>query len=182
MTYELNAHPASPWHPRDLSLFLDTRIAEDYIDVRYTLSGAIEQVHVPKPAEHPSRKDELWLETCFELFLRLKGSTTPYLEFNFSPSGDYALYFFSGYREGMTRPLTTWIPAISVDTGESGLILSTRIPVNVTESLLGDLDGLGLEAGLCSVLKAHDGSYAFLAAHHSSEKPDFHHPESFLRF
>lgn len=180
MTYELNAHPASPWHPGDLSLFLDARIREDYIDVRYTLSGAIEQVLIPKPTERPSRRDELWSETCFELFLRQNGSTTPYLEFNFSPSGDFAVYLFSGYREGMTRPVTTWVPAISVDTGEGGLTLSTRIPTTVTGSLLGGHDGI--EAGLCSVLKAHDGSYAFLAAHHPSEKPDFHHPESFLRF
>lgn len=179
MTYELNAHPSSPWRPGDLSLFLDTRITEDYIDVRYTLTGPIEQVLLAKPTERPSRKDELWLETCFELFLRQKDTVAPYLEFNFSPSGDFAIYLFSGYREGVTRPVTPWIPAICAQMDGHCLTLSTQIPITAIRSLLGANDGL--EAGLCSVLKAHDGSFAFFAAHHPAEKPDFHHPQSFLR-
>ncbi len=44
-------------------------------------------------------RDELWKKTCFEAFLTLPDSED-YLEFNGSPSGDYALYKFLTYRMG----------------------------------------------------------------------------------
>ena len=50
-------------------------------------------------AARPQRADGLWERTCFELFLRDPESGA-YLEFNFSPSGQWAAYRFDGYRAG----------------------------------------------------------------------------------
>ena len=48
----------------------------------------------------PVRTDGLWRHTCFEAFIGQAGGRD-YWEYNFSPSGAWAAYHFSGYREGM---------------------------------------------------------------------------------
>jgi hypothetical protein len=70
----------------------------------------------------PSRADGLWQRTCFELFLR-DPDTGGYLEFNFSPSGEWAAYRFDGYRAGM-RPLPLaepWITSTQPDQFNAGM-------------------------------------------------------------
>ena len=52
------------------------------------------------------RADNLWLSTCFELFLA--GESQPgYTEFNVSPSGAWNCYRFDDYRHGM-QPSPCW--------------------------------------------------------------------------
>lgn len=56
----------------------------------------------PEAKAAPGFVSGLWQSTCFELFIAAaphQGQATPYLEFNFSPSGDWALFAFTGYRE-----------------------------------------------------------------------------------
>src|SRR5689334_3335291 len=59
----------------------------------------------------PERTDELWKTTCFEAFLRPLGETS-YLEWNFAPSGQWASYEFSDYRDGMAEAEVTQPPYI----------------------------------------------------------------------
>ncbi len=54
-------------------------------------------------ARAPQQRDELWRRTCCECFARREAEAA-YLEFNFSPSGDWAVYRFEGYRRGQSRP------------------------------------------------------------------------------
>ena len=63
----------------------------------------IAKVVLPEKNIKPCRTDELWKKTCFECFFAMGGSDA-YVEFNGSPSGDWALYSFEGYRQGM-KPL-----------------------------------------------------------------------------
>ncbi len=39
------------------------------IAVSYALLGPLSELGFPAPAEHPVRRNTLWEETCFELFL-----------------------------------------------------------------------------------------------------------------
>lgn len=76
----------------------------------YRLSGAWPAL-TPSLALHGpgQRRDELWRQTCFECFVSASDSKE-YVELNVSSTGDWALYHFDDYRQGM-RPLpTNFIP------------------------------------------------------------------------
>lgn len=84
--------------------------------------GAPPEVLALPAATVPARADGLWQRTCFELFLR-DPDTGSYLEFNFSPSGEWAAYRFDGYREGM-RPLALadpWTTSTSPEQFDAGM-------------------------------------------------------------
>ena len=55
-----------------------------------------------------SRVIGLWEDTCFEFFLA-NGSERSYVEFNFSPSGDWQVFRFSDYRSARQVD-SAWAP------------------------------------------------------------------------
>ncbi|MDF7777123.1 DOMON-like domain-containing protein [Sphingomonas sp. AOB5] len=98
-----------------------------------------ERLKLP-PAATPARTDGLWQRTCFEIFLRDPG-TGAYLEFNFSPSGEWAAYRFTGYREGV-QPLDLrdpWITSTDPDQFDAGMrarLTALGIDPSVVEVML----------------------------------------------
>lgn len=62
----------------------------------YRLQGDMARLRIP--AGVAGRGDRLWEQTCFEAFIAPRGATA-YVEFNFSPSGQWAAYAFSDYRQ-----------------------------------------------------------------------------------
>jgi hypothetical protein len=124
---------------------------------------------IPEAAE-PSRADNLWQTTCFEAFLRPLGEG-PYREWNFAPSGQWASYDFSGYREGMTPAEVNAPPYIRLEDN------FTWWAVGATIAIPADTNW---ELGLSAVLEEKDGTKSYWAlAHPSAEKPDFHAPGCF---
>lgn len=116
------------------------------------------------------RVDELWRETCCELFVA--GADTRYLEFNFSPSGHWAAYVFDAYREGM-RP--------HVWEGEAPQIVFTpqltRLQLRLPTAALPNETPVSIAL---SVVLLVDGQHSYWALHHPADKPDFHHRGSFV--
>src|SRR4051794_6728025 len=70
------------------------RRPDGHLALGYRLCGDIARLVVPAPAL-PEPADGLWKHTCFEVFVTVIGDAT-YREFNFSPSGQWAAYAFSG--------------------------------------------------------------------------------------
>jgi hypothetical protein len=130
----------------------------------YTIEGDIQGLVIPAPRP-PGRADELWRTTCVELFV--KRPEGRYREFNVSPSGLWASYDFSGYREGMVNADTP-SPEVAVRHTDRQLVVEVGI---------GTLQG---KAALSAVIEATDGTRAYWALAHPSDKPDFHHPDSFV--
>lgn len=159
-------------------------------------------------AVFPARADGLWQRTCFELFLR-DPATGGYLEFNFSPSGEWAAYQFDGYRTGM-RALSLadpWITstrreqfnagmgarlaAIGLDPASIGTMLSIPMPAPPEApapnqyALIAHLEDVGLadapfrELAITAVIEESDGTKSYWALAHPAGKPDFHAAESF---
>src|SRR5574341_2585937 len=62
----------------------------------YVLKGDLDRLRIPPPGPR-RRTDELWRHTCFEAFVGVKG-VAAYREFNFAPSGEWAVYAFQRYR------------------------------------------------------------------------------------
>ncbi|WP_291839338.1 DOMON-like domain-containing protein [Brevundimonas sp.] len=119
-----------------------------------------------------SRRDGLWEHTCCEAFIEFEGG---YYEFNLSPSGDWAVYQFTGYRAGACSPE---IAAPVVQAHRNGDLWQLQAFID-----LSDLPLLRHEQpwrmGLSAVLETKDGEKTYWALAHPSDKPDFHHPDSF---
>ena len=74
----------------------------DTLTIRYDLRGDLADLVMPAPVDMPARRHGPWEETCFEFFLGVKGYQQ-YWEFNLSPAGDWNVYRFAGYRQGMAE-------------------------------------------------------------------------------
>lgn len=115
------------------------------------------------------RRDGLWRHTCFEVFAQLEDGC--YAEFNISPSGEWAAYSFTGYREGMEN-------------------LEGRVRLHRAERAGAAFDVEAIldwpkapfiqRIGMSAVIEDTDGAISWWALAHPSDKPDFHHPDSFV--
>ena len=125
---------------------------------------------IPQPTE-PLRADELWRTTCFEAFLGAAGAQT-YREWNFAPSGNWAAYDFSAYREGMARAEVGAPPYIRMEDNFTWWTVGATITVEA---------GQPWQLGLSAVLEEGDGMKSYWAlAHPPGDKPDFHHSDCFI--
>jgi hypothetical protein len=61
----------------------------------YRIVGELGAMRMPE-LRPPVHTDGLWRQTCFEAFIG--AASARYCEYNFSPSGAWAAYHFSGYR------------------------------------------------------------------------------------
>ena len=135
----------------------------------------VEQVLLPPPSLRPQERDGLWQDTCFELFFGAPGEAA-YFELNLSPSGDWAAYAFSAYRQrvaplfglqvfgGRPRAATDGSGAMELD-----LVLATEAELPPE-----------LELGASAVLAHGGGARSYWALTHPAEKPDFHDRRAFL--
>lgn len=133
----------------------------------YRVTGDVDAIAWPGPAA-PERTDELWRTTCFELFAR-EGAGGAYREDNFSPSGRWAAYAFTGYRDGMANRTVARAPRVARIRGQSAF------------SLLVELDAplpMGRIA-LTAVIEEGDGTKSYWSVAHPAGAPDFHHADCF---
>lgn len=144
---------------------VEARRTEGVLSLEYTLAGAVEMVRRPEPAPRV-QTDGLWRTTCFEAFVKTRAG---YAEFNLSPSGAWAAYAFDGYREGM-RALDIPAPFVVTRMAPGRFVLTADV------TLPQDATGV---VGLAAVIERLDGSISYWALAHPSDKPDFHHPDSF---
>ncbi len=119
--------------------------------------------------------DDLWRHTCFEAFVAAPGAAA-YCEFNFSPSGAWAAYGFTGYRTGMT-PLR--LLAAPGRTGD-GTLVAWRWRSIVQPGLPLIPPGNGpLHLALAAVIEEQSGALSYWALRHAPGQPDFHHRDGF---
>lgn len=136
------------------------------LSLEYRLGGAVDAVLWP-PSAPRKRTDALWRTTCFEAFA---GGASGYAEYNLSPSGAWAAYAFDDYREGM-RSLDQAAPMIVTRRAPDLFVLTADVALS---------HDAGGRFGLCAVIETLDGAISYWALAHPSDKPDFHHPDSFV--
>jgi hypothetical protein len=148
--------------------------AEGNLYLRYRLSGDLTQIRIPGP-QLPSEVDGLWEHTCFEAFMATEHEDR-YHEFNFSPSGQYARYAFSGYRIPSEWSQTIAPQIVVTKTNDSctlqAVIARADLPANRA--------GKPFRLGLSAVVELLDGSLSYWALHHPLEHPDFHHRDGLI--
>lgn len=146
------------------------------LGLSYRLTGQVSNLAIPPLQLAPGRWDELWRQTCFEAFVRVPG-TTAYREFNFSPSGDWAIYHFRAYRQSMSSPTVVIPPRIHLSQ-DAGFL---QLDVELTPELLGEaaMSATDWQVGLCAVVEAQSGEISYWALNHPPGAPDFHHDDGF---
>ncbi len=148
--------------------------ADGGLALRYRLWGDIARLRLPQsPA--PDRQDSLWQHTCFEAFVGGVDDTA-YREFNFSPSGQWAAYAFTDYRQRDENFVARQSPLICTRRFAGRLEMDVSLPPRSLPP------GDRLQLALAAVVEADDigdGRHSYWALRHSAERPDFHHRDAF---
>jgi hypothetical protein len=159
---------------QDLSVVV-TRASADHLKLVYRLCADLGALKLPEPRS-PIRTDGLWRHSCFEAFIGHVGAGD-YWEYNFSPSGAWAAYHFTAYREGMAPLLSGAPPEIIGTIGRDTIELAVSIDLSW---LVKTPAAVGMRLGLAAVIEDKARVLSYWALKHPSEKPDFHHADSFV--
>jgi hypothetical protein len=154
-----------------------TRTEAGELHFAYQLRGDMVRLLIP-PAEDNSRRDALWEHTCFEAFVAVAGETA-YLEFNFSPSGQWAAYHFSAYRQPDPSQMLPLAPRISAHLSAGRLDLLATVPCAALPPAFASAP---LQIGLSAVIESCDtvdDHRSYWALRHPAERPDFHLRQGF---
>ncbi|MDA0831055.1 MAG: DOMON-like domain-containing protein [Burkholderiales bacterium] len=173
-TYTLKPHIDNPFDNLSASVMMERSTQFRWL-LTYEILGNTQAIVFPDRATS-GRGAKLWEETCLELFIR--NVDDQYVEFNFSPSGQWACFYFDRYRTGMRDVILGADPTISVTVAPQLFRLEVSL----------DLTGVGLFSrpdaklliGLTSVMKMQDQRYCYYALDFPSGSPDFHHPAGFF--
>jgi hypothetical protein len=165
-------HPDTPCAAvRSLTLAFE-RPTPALLTLHYRLEGDLAQLRIPEPRS-PLRTDGLWQHTCVEAFLGQAGGRQ-YWEYNFSPSGAWAAYQFSDYREGMAPLMKGAAPVISAREAADVLTLSVAVDL----SWMARAPATELVLGAAAVIETRARGLSYWALAHPAGKPDFHQAES----
>jgi hypothetical protein len=162
-------HPDSPCEAIG-SVSVEYAMQPTGLQLCYRIIGNIDQIKVPT-RKSSQRTAELWKHTCYELFIG-GVDVKDYLEFNFSPSREWAAYQFSDYRTGMCDANID-VPAIRSQSTESEMELQVALNRNSIS-----LD-MPVRLGLSCVIEERTGRISYWALAHPVGKADFHHRDSF---
>jgi hypothetical protein len=173
MQFDLVPHPATPpsgpvkiWASVEHASALGAGASTN---IWFGIGAPADRFVIPETDE-ATRTDELWKTTCFEAFLRVEGSDA-YREWNFAPSGDWAAYDFTSYREKTADPEIS-APYIRMEDNLTWWGLGATIPI---------VTGHTWQMGVSAILEEKDGTKSYWAlAHPDGGKPDFHAPDCFV--
>jgi hypothetical protein len=147
--------------------------AQGALALTYRIEGEIPRLAIPV-AGPSQRADDLWKQSCFEAFLQADGGGG-YLEFNFSPSGNWAAYRFAGRRRGRESP-ELMAPRMEVRRGPDWLAMHIQLLLTGIAEFAHDKP---VSAGLTAVIEDEHGGLSYWALAHGAAQPDFHDPATF---
>ena len=169
---ELSRHPSTGSETvRAIEAFVRRTAAE--LQITFRLDGDIPRIRVPSPSS-PRFATQLWRHTCFEAFMAVEAQAA-YHEFNFAPSGEWAIYAFRGYRNGEPLANDTMRPRIAVRSTGSQLELDALVQLDRLSAIH---PRAFLRIGLSAVIEAIDG-LSYWALRHPTDRPDFHDADGF---
>jgi hypothetical protein len=174
MHFDLVPHPTTPPADPPFKVWATVKLSASFglmatANIWFAVGAPASRFVIPE-AEEPSRADGLWKTTCCEAFLR-ETDGEAYREWNFAPSGEWAAYDFTSYREGMAEADIDAPPYIRVEDNLTWWTLGATVSVE---------SGKGFAVNLTAVLEEQDGTKSYWALAHPREKPDFHMPDCFV--
>lgn len=175
--FRASATPDGHHTAPDIEITGTVAVSSDSVNVTYLISGAHDRVKSAGVGSQPSRKNDLWRTTCFELFVKAPVGN-PYWEYNLSPNGDWNIYRFTAYRSPLQQE--THITDIAIATARArGHLTRLQAVLPLPPPLIGK----PLAIGISSVIEDTAGNLFYFALQHNGDKPNFHDPSGFvLRF
>ena len=171
MLVNLISHPQSP--PVAVrSIGVDVNAdGHGGLHLRYDVSGELDQLVFASPAA-PAREHRLWQRSCFEIFLKVPGEEG-YQEYNFSPSGAWAAYGFSGRRAGMWDLDRSQAPLITCGIIENAFVVDVTLVNALT------IPDAPMLVGISTIIEEKSGAFSYWAIAHPQGTADFHHSDCF---
>ncbi|BAB73738.1 DOMON-like domain-containing protein [Anabaena sp. FACHB-709] len=144
------------------------------LTINYQVVGELAPVEIPSSVDIPTRKHELWQDTCFEFFIGIKDSQQ-YWEFNLSPSRNWNIYRFHGYRQGMQEETAFTALPFSIENYSDSLEMSLNVDLEriISPEQL-------IDVAITTVIKQKDGKITYWALVHPGKEADFHIRDSFI--
>ncbi|MDZ7956375.1 MAG: DOMON-like domain-containing protein [Aulosira sp. DedQUE10] len=144
------------------------------LTIQYSLLGDIKEIAIAPPSATPSRKHELWQDTCFEFFIGIKNSPQ-YWEFNLSPAGHWNVYRFNDYRQGIQEEAAfSTLPFVVQQQAD---ILELTLDFDLNKIIAKEQ---AIEVAITTVIKDRDGEITYWALTHRGAEADFHLRDSFI--
>ncbi|HET7158310.1 MAG TPA: DOMON-like domain-containing protein [Burkholderiales bacterium] len=172
-TLTLTCHPQSRNSAvRDIQAHI-ARGSDDMLAIRYVLEADLDAIRIPEQRA-PRHADRLWQHTCFELFIRAACAPN-YVELNFSPSGEWAIYTFDQYRVPASLKTDRPAPRVAVRATRAALELEAAIQLDTMITPL----NVNLAIAISAVIEDREGALSYWALAHPAGQPDFHHAVSF---
>lgn len=173
MMFSLQPFPSNKPLP-NLSIAGDIARNSNKIAIRYEVTGELKEIAIAPPSNTPARQHQLWEETCFEFFLGIKNSQQ-YWEFNLSTAGDWNVYRFDGYRQGMQEEVAFNTLPFTFENQADRLTLSLDVDLDkiIAEEQL-------LDVAITTVIKQINGEVSYWALTHLGAEADFHLRDSFV--
>ncbi len=171
MRLSLISHPQSPpvaVHSIGVDVNAD---GQGGLYLRYEVTGDLDQLVFASPAI-PAREHRLWQHSCFEIFLKVPGEEG-YQEYNFSPSGAWAAYGFSGRRAGMHDLDRSLAPLIKCRTCDNELVMDVTLADVLT------IPDVPMLIGISTIIEEQSGVFSYWAIVHPQGPADFHHSDCF---
>lgn len=175
MKFEYQLKPFAP--NKMFDVYCTLNVLDQKIGVTFTVYGELEKLYIPNENKNPKRLDNLWKRTCFETFVK-KNSQSKYIEINASPSGDWALYTFTDYHQGMANADEIEQFKVRSDLDKIRNTLKCEYTINLKPFHLPENN---LDIGLSCILETDRGDLSYWAVNHKKEKPDFHLASNFIR-
>ncbi len=167
----MKCHPDTPSESvRDFTVEVERR-RDGQVWIRYTVEVPLGKLKLDDTLKS-ARMDGLWKTTCFEAFVKPAGSAG-YCEYNFAPSGAWAAYRFSGYREGMDELPLASAPMVKKVERESHFLLEAK------SEIAPDYSGCDVQLAVTAVIEELNGTKSYWSLSHPQGSPDFHHPDCF---
>jgi hypothetical protein len=167
----LICHPDNPSKDVESIEVAVTLLETGALWVRYHVEIPELSLVATGPAE-AVRTHGLWNSTCFEAFLRFPGHDD-YLEFNFSPSSQWAAYQFAHFRQGGSDYPMAVAPSIGLDLSNSHFALEAEL------QLPPEWGTRPVEISLTAIIEETGGRKSYWALHHGAGVPDFHQDDCF---
>ena len=170
---DLRCHPSIRPEAVGAIQVLVRRSESSELQATFRLDGDISRICL-SPLGMPRIATQLWRHTCFEAFIAVEGQPA-YHEFNFAPSGEWAVYAFHDYRDGGPLSNELMRPKIAVRSTDRRLELEALVRLDLLSAVH---PRAPLSIGLSAVIEANDG-LSYWALRHTVDKPDFHDAKGF---
>ncbi|MFP5519027.1 MAG: hypothetical protein ACLGGX_03940 [Bdellovibrionia bacterium] len=162
------AHILYNWTPHHRGQFqLHSRVHRhsEAMEVTFELKGSTSQLSL-RPHKGGQRCDDLWKDTCFEVFFHHSSSTSnQYWEINCAPNGDWNFYHLDDYRQNLKSEKLGQVQLTLFEIQPDQLRIAFKIEGPISEEL---------QLAATAVIKTLDGTVSYWSTCIADNKPDFH--------